>query len=418
MTDIKLDRRRFLMRSGLIGCSLAASPLLTPMTFASAPQATFGDNRLVVIILRGGMDGLDVVQPYGDPEFSALRQLPGSARVGTENGPIDLDGFFALHPALASLMPLWRAGELGFTHAISTPYRDKRSHFDGQDLLEAGTLSLGAASGRDGWLNRMLQAVPGAQTHTAFSIGRDDMLLLRGQAEVASWSPDAQLQLSEQARRLTELMMASDPLFAEATAEALELAQADAQGVGEDETSGDMMLDMRRSMKAARKNSGHRKVADFAAEKLRADTRIAAFSINGWDTHAAQARPLGNALKALAETILHLRDGLGPVWAKTTVVAVTEFGRTARLNGTKGTDHGTAGAMVMAGGALRGGRVYGKWPGLSEADLYQRRDLMPTGDVRSSIAWIMRDLYGLPVSVLERTVFPGLEMGDNPRLIL
>ena len=134
----------------LIGCSAAASPLLTPISFAAAPF----EQRFVVIILRGAMDGVDVVQPYGDRALAGLRPKLG---FGEAAGALDLDGMFALHPGLAGLMPLWAAGELGFAHAVSTPYRDKRSHFDGQDLLEAGTAELGAATGRDGWLNRMLQ---------------------------------------------------------------------------------------------------------------------------------------------------------------------------------------------------------------------------------------------------------------------
>ena len=138
-----ISRRRFLARTLGLGCSLAASPLVTPVTMASAPW----DNRLVVIILRGGLDGLDAVRPYGAPEFGNVR----GGMLGEVNpGELDLDGFFALHPAMASLMPLWKAGELGFVHAVSTPYRDKRSHFDGQDILEAGTGSLEGGKARDG----------------------------------------------------------------------------------------------------------------------------------------------------------------------------------------------------------------------------------------------------------------------------
>lgn len=417
MSDSIISRRGFLARSGLIGCSFAASPLVTPMSFASAPNNALGDNRLVVIILRGGMDGLDVVQPYGDPHFADLRVSKDTVAIGEKGGASDLDGYFAMHPALHELAPLWRAGELGFAHAVSTPYRNKRSHFDGQDLLEAGTVELSSASGRDGWLNRMLQAVPGVEAETAFAIGREDMLLMRGAADVANWSPDAQLLLTPQAQLLVELMMKGDPLFAEATAEAIILAKA-AQGEGAPLSDENAMASMQQSMQSARKNSGHKKIADFAAKKLLGETRVATFSINGWDTHANQGRSLGKALRKLAETILHLRAGLGPVWGKTTIVGMTEFGRTARLNGTKGTDHGTGGSMIMAGGALRGGRVYGRWPGLAEADLYQRRDLMPTRDVRSYSAWIMRDLFGISEQTLENTIFPGLDMGDDPGLIL
>ena len=167
MTDSMLKRRAFLLRSGALGCSLAASPLITPVSFAAAPW----DRRLVVIILRGGMDGLDVVRPVGDPDYAALRP-----RIDTQ-APIDLDGFYAMHAGLAPLKPLWRKGQLGFVHAVSTPYRNKRSHFDGQDLLEAGTASL--AGVRDGWLNRLLQNVPGAAADTAYAIGHSDLKSLR-----------------------------------------------------------------------------------------------------------------------------------------------------------------------------------------------------------------------------------------------
>ncbi|MEX0310176.1 MAG: DUF1501 domain-containing protein, partial [Tateyamaria sp.] len=205
------SRRGFMARAGLVGCSLAASPLLTPVSLAAAPW----DNRLVVIILRGGMDGLDVVQPYGDPGFRVLRP---TLSVGPDGGALDLDGRFALHPDLADLMPLWQAGHLSFVHAVSTPYRDKRSHFDGQDLLEAGTNSL--AGVRDGWLNRMLQTVPGVTAETAYAVGRGDMLLLQGEAEVANWSPDADLNISPQAVRLLDLVSESDPAIHAALSEA------------------------------------------------------------------------------------------------------------------------------------------------------------------------------------------------------
>ncbi|SFT97918.1 DUF1501 domain-containing protein [Sedimentitalea nanhaiensis] len=379
-----LSRRAFLARSTIAGCSLAASPLVTPVSFAAAPWET----RLVVIILRGGMDGLAVVQPHGAPEYAGLRP-------DRQAGP-DLDGFFALHPALAPLMGLWARGDLGFVHAVSTPYRDKRSHFDGQDLLEAGTVTLEGV--RDGWLNRMLGQMTGVQARTAFAVGRGEMKVLAGPAPVADWTPDAKLTISPQAMRLAELVMQDDPAFHAALSEAAMLSQ----------TRG-----------TRTKGKPHQKIAAFVAEQLRGDTRVASFSINGWDTHRAQQRALNGALGRLSDAILTLRDGVGAaIWERTAIVAMTEFGRTARLNGTGGTDHGTGGAMVLAGGAIRGGRVLGDWPGLDEADLYGRRDLMPTGDVRAPAAWLMRGLAGLERSALERVVFPGLDMGRDPGLLL
>ena len=167
----------------------------------------------------------------------------------------------------------------------------------------------------------------------------------------------------------------------------------------------------------AGRSAGPDALAAFAAERLREDARIATFSIGGWDTHRAQANVIGRALRALTTAILTLRDGLGPDWSRTTVLAMTEFGRTVHQNGSGGTDHGTGSALIMAGGALRGGRVLGDWPGLSAGALYEGRDLMPTRDVRAYAAWAMRGLFGTERAVLERLVFPGLDLDADPGLL-
>jgi uncharacterized protein (DUF1501 family) len=379
-----MERRQFLQGLGVLGCSAAAHPWLTSLTLAATP----GENRLVVIILRGAMDGLDVVQPLGDRDFAPAR--PGLT-AGT-----DLDGFFALHPGLLGLMPLWQAGELGFVHATSTPYRDKRSHFDGQDLLEAGTgTDLAPGTQREGWLNRLLQVLPGVQSQTAWAIGREAMAVLRGAAPAQAWAPEQDLHISAAATQLLAEVYASDPLFHRAGMAAFDLAEA---GIG---------------------RGADDPVVDFAVEQLKGSARIAAFSQTGWDTHRNQAQELARPLEALQRAILRLQAGLGPeVWGKTAVLALTEFGRTLRENGTNGTDHGTGGAMLYAGGAVRGGRVLGRWPGLAEAELYDRRDLLPTSDVRDWAAQALTGLYGLDRAVLEGTVFPGLKMEAAPGLIL
>lgn len=410
-----LSRRAFLARSAIIGCSAAASPLLTPVTFAAAPW----DTRFVVIILRGGMDGIDVIQPYGDPNYAGLRKtLMG----GPGSGSFDLDGFYALHPKLKPLVPLWKTGELGFVNAVSTPYRQKRSHFDGQDLLEAGTTSLGES--RDGWLNRMLQNLPGVEQQTAFALGSGEMKVLQGPAMVADWSPGADLLMSPQAVRLTGLMMQEDPLFRDALDEALILSGQEPQmlmSMSEDNMDTGMMAGESMQMQVPRGagNKSYLEIAEFAAEQLRADARVASFSLNGWDSHNKQSKTLGDALGRLSETILALKSGVGPeVWGKTAIVAMTEFGRTVRENGTGGTDHGTGGAMLLAGGAIQGGKVRGAWPGLAEADLFERRDLMPTGDVRAAAGWLMHGLTGLDKSLIEGNVFPGVDLGRDPGLLL
>lgn len=405
-----MDRRRFLMSGAALGCSAAASPLITPVAMAAAPW----DTRLVVIILRGAMDGLDVIQPYGDAALAGLRP---TLLTGEAGGATDLDGFYALHPHFAPLRPLWEAGEFGAVHAVSTPYRDKRSHFDGQDILEAGLPDLTGGGLRDGWLNRMLQVVPGLEPEVAFAIGREQMLVLTGDAPASRWSPDTQLSISSNARALLNVVHHDDPLFRDASAAAIEIAEQIAmQGELADET--DAMMAANPMMETVQRDGEHVKIAEFSASRLRGDTRIASFSINGWDTHARQGNALRRGADALTDTILTLRAGLGPVWDKTAVLCLTEFGRTARENGSKGTDHGTGGAMLYAGGALRGGQIIGDWPGLGEGDLYDGRDLLPTRDVRAHAAWVMRGLIGLDRSVLEQAIFPGLDLGSNPGLLL
>ncbi|MFT5006355.1 MAG: hypothetical protein ACI8YI_001979 [Paracoccaceae bacterium] len=407
---INPDRRKFLLRTAALGCSAAASPFVTPITLAAAPW----DTRLVVIILRGGMDGLDVVRPVGDVDFGVHRP-----NLSTAGDAINLDGYFAMNGHLGALAPMWQAGELGFAHAVSTPYRDKRSHFDGQDLLEAGTgMDVGIEAVRDGWLNRMLAQVPGVTAKTAFAVGREDMILLNGDIPVSSWSPNARLDLSPQGKRLLEALYHDDPMFQEAGNTASELAEmldmGSESGVGEDGVSQEMMA----SMQAAGKSARARALARFAGERLNEDTRIAAFSIGGWDTHRAQANGIKRALGELGDAFVTLKSMLGSNWQKTAVIGMTEFGRTVRENGSSGTDHGTGGVMLMAGGAVRGGRVYGEWPGLGETALYENRDLMPTGDVRGYAAHAMRGLFGLERSVLESSIFPGLDMGSDPRILL
>ena len=393
-----MDRRKFLMQVGALGCTTAASPLVTPMAFASGPW----DNRLVVIVLRGAMDGLDVVQPYGDRNLQDLRR---TISVGPDGGAFDLDGYFAMHAGMADLMPLWQAGDLGFVQAVSTPYRDRRSHFDGQDILETGGADLSGGL-RDGWLNRLLQVVPGAMTDTAFAVGREQMLILKGEAPFSSWSPEAKLGMSPETLRLIQKVQEGDPLFEQASAEAVQLAQVMA-GRDPEEAA------VQTAMSGLTLHGDHVQIAEFAAARLLQDTRIASFSISGWDTHGSQKAAMNRPLSRLADTLRTLQVSLGSVWDKTAVVCMTEFGRTARENGSGGTDHGTGGVMIYAGWALRGGQVLGDWPGLSEGALYADRDVMPTRDVRAHAGWVIRGILGLNQGLIEQALFPDLDMGPD-----
>lgn len=407
MPNYPISRRSFLAKSSLYGCSVAASPLVTPMSLASVNS----DHRLIVIILRGGLDGLDALQPYGDKTFSSFRPTLSQ---GPSAHPIT--GMFALHPELKPLLPLWKAEELGFAQAVSTPYRDKRSHFDGQDFLELGVGQGGNVGLREGWLNRLLQVLPDAHPQTAYSVGRYEMLLTRGSAEVANWAPDVRLDLTEQAKRLLELSYKDDPLFSQNLELALNLTSS--TGDAPIDVSGmDPMEAMQMVTAKSQKYRGYEEIAAFAAARLREEARIASFSINGWDSHRNQRASLRGALRNLVNVILRLRQDLGLVWEKTSVVAMTEFGRTVRENGTKGTDHGTGGLSLLAGGAVKGGKVYGDWPGLGESDLYKGRDLMPTQDVRAYAAMAVRGMFGVDETTLEQFIFPGLDLSNRPKII-
>jgi uncharacterized protein (DUF1501 family) len=389
MNDFVLSRRAF-----LIGCSVAASPLLTPITFA----ATGGENRLVVIVLRGAMDGLDVVRPLGDPNYLALR--PGLAADAAQSH--DLDGFFALHPAAAPLMPLWHKGELAFAHAVATPYRQGRSHFIGQDALENGTGGEAGqlTPGHDGWLNRALSVIPGANARTAVSVGQQRLLILEGDSDTQHYFPVSESALSAQGHTLLAAVNAADPLFAKPFADSQQLA-SDSMGTA-----------------PARPKDSYAELGRYVADQLTTKSRIASLSLGGWDTHHAQARTMAEQMAALSDMVLAMKAGLAAHWGTTLVLAMTEFGRTARENGTMGTDHGTGGLMIAAGGALRGKRVLADWPGLSESDLLANRDLMPTRDVRAFAGWALRGLYGVDAASIEAVVFPGLDLGTDPGLML
>lgn len=375
---ILLSRRGFLAGA----CCAAAAPALTPVSFAAMP----GDNRFVTIILRGAMDGLDLVQPYGDPAYAALRPRLG---LTPATGLLDLDGFFGLNPAASALMPLWQAGELSFVHAVSTPYRSQRSHFDGQDILETGGSD---KSQRSGWLNRTLAVMPRSEARKAIDINSSMELILTGPNAADSWSSQSNFSLAEDEVAFLDRLYAGDPAFAKAMQEAKQTDMSADALYGE-----------------GKRGSGVADMARLAGGMLREQYRIASFSINGWDTHIGQQGQFAKAAGNLATAIATLKETLGEeAWKKTVVLTMTEFGRTARENGTKGTDHGTGGLALLAGGGIAGGKVLGQWPGLGDGKLLDNRDLMPTGDVREIAAAMLYRQFGIEPGDLTTKIFPGL----------
>jgi uncharacterized protein (DUF1501 family) len=381
-------------RRGLLlgGASFAAWAYLPK--FARAADGR--DPRLIVVILRGALDGLATVAPVGDPDYASLHGSIALASDGPHAAPM-LDSFFALHPAMPEFARMYRQKQAAVIHAVATSYRD-RSHFDGQDVLESGFAGPGRV--QSGWLNRALEALPrGDRVMSALAVGPTTPLVLRGSAPTVGWAPVALPQAGDDtAARLVELYRHRDPALAAALSQGLQLDKA-AQ-------SDDI------KPKPRTNNAGAmRLVARGAARLMAADDgpRIAALAFDGWDTHANEGGPVGRLaqlLSGLDGALAEFESGLGERWRDTVVVVATEFGRTARINGTEGTDHGTGTIALVAGGAVKGGRMISDWPGLKPASLYEGRDLAPTTDLRAVIKGVLHDHLGVAERVLAETVFP------------
>lgn len=381
-------------RNALLG--LAGSITLGRASLAVAAAPT--DQRFVVVILRGAMDGLSAVVPYGDPALAGLRGELLPPAPGQENGLLDLGGFFGLHPVLANFQAMYKDGELAVLHAVAGAYRS-RSHFEAQDYLESG------ASQRltTGWLNRVVAALPAASgpptlrpVDEAFAVGVSVPLLLRGPAPVGSWAPKSFATPSpELYARIAELHHA-DPVTGPAIAAGLR-----ERGFAAGLDTGDAKGAARYAFPALAAEAG-RMLACLDGP------RIAAMEIGGWDTHAAQMNRLDFPLRQLDTGLGALKTALGPAWAKTAILVMTEFGRTVRTNGTKGTDHGTGTVAFALGGAVTGGHVFGDWPGLGAGKLLDDRDLQPTTDLRAVAKGMLAGHLGLNPAALAK-VFPGSE---------
>lgn len=373
--------RRFFVAAGF------AAALAPRMAFARAET----DKRFVFIIQRGAADGLHTLAPVGDPAFAAAR----GALAQDFDGAAKLDALFALHPALATVGGLYAQKQALFAHAIASPYRD-RSHFDGQNVLESG--GSGAYTLKDGWLNRMLALLPPMQAK-AIAVSATVPLALRGRYDVSSYAP-------------SNLPQATDDLLARVAM----LYQGDAQlhalwseAMGTRALTGDLAAGGGANAAATGALAARLMVPDDGA-------RIAMIETGGWDTHAQQRGRLATQLKGLDAMIGALRTGLGPLWADTMVLVATEFGRTVAVNGTGGTDHGTASSAMLLGGGLlgggllgggvRGGRVLADWPGLSQAALFEGRDLKPTMQLDAFIAGAVAQHFGVEPGRAMAALFP------------
>jgi uncharacterized protein (DUF1501 family) len=395
-------RREMLLGSGAL------------FAWAFAPKiarAEGRDPRFLTIVLRGALDGLAAVAPVGDPDWIKLRG-DNALKLDGATPALPLDGFFALNPAMPNLHRLYRAGQALVVHAAATPYRE-RSHFDGQDVLESGLARPGRAD--TGWLNRALAKLEpddrvrnGANSRRTFAVGPITPLVVRGPAPVLSWVPPRLPPVSDDTTmRLLDLYRHTDPTLAQVLEERLSLA-----ALAPDAPRDRRPADMGPAVQIGNINQVRAYFAEAtgAAAKFLANPdgpRVGALALDGWDTHTNEEPRLSPLLGALDAALGAVEAGMGAAWSETVVTLITEFGRTARINGTQGTDHGTGTVALLAGGALKGGRVVADWPGLKEGDLHEKRDLKATTDLRAVLKGVLRDHLRVDNSILAAEVFPG-----------
>ena len=416
MTAFTPSRRGILAAAGAFGLSLQ---FVATQSFAASEGAQ-EKKKFVFVICRGGMDGLTAAPPVGDPEYAGLR-----GPIALRDEALKLDGTFGLNPALAATYALAKAGEARIVPAVATPDR-ARSHFEAQDVLESGANQVYGAS--SGWLNRTVESLARVRKVSALSVGPTAPLVLRGKAPYASWSPGKVVDGSARLPTLLQDLYKNDPLLGPALARGLAteaMAQEAMTGLAQTPPA---QAAMQTPATAAMTTPGApgglggrnfqqqgrdaaRKLGQTLAGFMRepGGPQIAAISLDGFDTHANEGGAQGQLATRLAylDAVLDgLHEGLGPEWKNTVVTVATEFGRTARVNGTGGTDHGTASTAFLLGGALKPGGIVGDWPTLRQNALFENRDLAPTLDMRGLFKGLLAEHMGVDRTALETTVFP------------
>jgi uncharacterized protein (DUF1501 family) len=394
-----LDRRSLLQSFAGAG---AVSALGARFAFAATP----GDRRLVVVILRGALDGLAAAPPHGDKDYASVR---GQLALQTSGAGAlhDLDGFFGLHPSFANLKTLYDNKQLVVFHNICSPYRD-RSHFEGQNVLESGGIQPHLL--QDGWLNRALQPMGITNGDRALAVAQTPPLMLSGKVQTGSWMPAVMPAPDELFLNQVRGLYANDVVLKESLSNALAL-QAASQNAMDDSTA--MAAGPNGQKRQGAAAYGNLTPLFQGAGKLLAASdgpRVATLEASGWDTHVAEGAAdgqLARRLQALDVAIDAMRTAMGPeVWNKTAVVMATEFGRTVHPNGSGGTDHGTGGAAFLFGGAVQGGQVKAEWVGLSSGALKDGRDQPAKTDLRALFKGLLAEHMDVPGDALESTVFP------------
>lgn len=408
-----MNRRQFIIQTGLLSTSTIISIGLHGLAVkAAAPNKN--NKRLIVIFLRGAVDGLNVIVPYQEANYYQSRPKIAIPKPGLQGGAIDLDGRFGLHPALSSIAPLWKQGTLAFTHACGSPDRT-RSHFDAQDYMESGTP--GQKNTPDGWMNRLLSVMSTDSPVQALNTSTTTPRILSGKMAVASF------ELGKNAGRRSaldrpQIATAFDRLYNDSD----QLGAAYRESRAARQT---LLADLDAEMKAA--NNGAPTADNFPGEAMQlgrlmardSSIQLAFLALGGWDTHVNQGSSQGQLagrLRPLGQGLANLVQGLGDVYPESAIVVISEFGRTVRENGNGGTDHGHGNVMWVLGGKIKGGKVYGKWPGLDESQLHEKRDLAVTTDFRDVIATLLESHLGLDREKIDQ-VFPGYKFDRTIGLI-
>jgi uncharacterized protein (DUF1501 family) len=398
-----MNRRQFLIQSSLFSTSSLVSIGTHGWAARSIAASNPNPQRLIVVFLRGAIDGLSVVIPYQEPTYYTDRPTIAIPQPGQPNGVLDLDGRFGLHPALATLLPLWQQKSLAFVHSTGF-HDDTRSHFDAQDYLESGTP--GIKTTRDGWLNRLLGVMSDKNPIQAVSVGATTPRILLGNRAVANLASGRSAGNRLQIDR-PQIATAFDRLYGSNDA----LSQAYREGrVARTELLKDLAAETKMANNGATLPNGFPGDAQRLARLMARDSRIQVsfLAVGGWDTHINQGSSQGQLarnLEQLGKGLVALQTGLGAAYQNTTIVVISEFGRTVKENGNGGTDHGHGNVMWLLGGGIRGGKVYGKWAGLEPAQRYQGRDLAVTTDFRDVLAMVLTRQLAVDQTQLQQ-VFP------------
>jgi uncharacterized protein (DUF1501 family) len=405
-----VSRRAFLKNGGIamIGMSTLPAFLQRAIAATAAPSG----KKLVVLFQRGAADGLNIVVPFGEPNYYRIRPsiaIP-QPRAGADGVALDLDGFFGFHPSLAPLVPLFQKGQLAVVHAAGSP-DTTRSHFDAQDYMESGTPGVKATD--DGWLNRNLQSMPepNASPFRAVAMGSNLPLTLRGSAPAIALPDVKQFRVFSQSSAVEG---GFEALYAQSVDQAL-------RGTGAETFEA---IDMLRKADPSRfqpengANYPNNRVGQTMQQvaqlhKANIGLEVTFVDTGGWDNHVNEGGAQGqlsNLLRDLGQSMAAFSQDMGDRMDDIIVVTMSEFGRTAHENGNRGTDHGHANCMLVLGGQVKGGKVYGKWPGLGPEQLNEGRDLVLTTDFRSVLGEIISGHLG---NRQLNTVFPGFD--NDPR---